>query len=96
MRHGGSGFWIDICRQHLKDAHLLIQGEMEELDTLVNASSLPAFHSDRALEQGHRSSDRVVLPICDPAITVTYYLACLRADVHRYASLFQAACKEMK
>lgn len=50
LAHGGSGFWIDICKENLKESKLLVQDNMDTLSELVNASSLPVFNSNRAMK----------------------------------------------
>lgn len=45
-----SGIWIDICKNNLKNAKLLIQDSIDTLHELITASSFPAFHSDCAME----------------------------------------------
>lgn len=89
LASGRSGFWLDICRSRLVNARLIIQDSMELLGELVESSSLPFFHSDRALEAGYLSPDRVVLPIQDEDAHGTYYLSCLSSEQDRYRSIFR-------
>lgn len=89
LAHGGAGFWLDICRQNLKDTKLLVQDSMEMLSDLVDASTLPFFNSDRAAGQHVEPDGRVTLPVADEAAHVTYYLACLDTQKGRYRKLFQ-------
>lgn len=91
LAHGGSGFWLDLCRRHLDESKIIIQDSIDTLSELVDASTLPAFHSDRAMERGFWSENRVVVPVSDPDASVTYYLACLKSEKKRFYSIFQAA-----
>lgn len=84
LAHGGSGFWIDICRKNLKDAKLLIQDSMEMLSEIVDASTLPVFNSDRAVREHDNEDGRVTVPIADKAAHITYYLAWLKGDEKHY------------
>lgn len=81
LAHSSSGFWIDICKKNLKDSKLLIQDSIDALHEIIDYSSLPAFHSDRAVEHGYTADDRIVIPVNDKAAHVTYYLACMNSEV---------------
>ncbi len=87
LAHGGSGFWIDICRKNLPDTKLLIQDNMDMLSEIVDASTLPVFNSDRAVKEHEDAEGRVTVPIADEAAHVTYYLACLKGEEKRYRDL---------
>lgn len=89
LAHGGSGFWVDICRKNLPDTKLLVQDSMEMLSEIVDASSLPVFNSDRAVKEHEDAEGRVTVPITDEAAHVTYYLACLEAEKGRYKAVFR-------
>lgn len=90
LAHGGSGFWLDICRQNLKGAKLLVQDSMDVLRELIDSSSLPAFHSNRAVEYGYESVERVSIPISDKSAYAIYYLSCLNSEKTKYDSIFNA------
>ena len=90
LAHGSSGFWLDRCRQNLKNTKLLIQDSIDMLHELLESSSLPAFNSDRAVEYGYESQGRVTIPLTDEAAHVTYYLACLDSEKAKYRSIFHA------
>lgn len=90
LAHGSSGFWLDICRQNLKNAKLLVQDSMDDLHELVDSSTLPAFNSNRAAERGFESNDRIAIPLSDKAAYATYYLACLDSEKTKYNSVFNA------
>ena len=77
LAHGGSGFWIDICREHLDGVKLLVQDDMGALDELVDMSTLPVFNSDRAAKPKDKENGRITVPVTDEAAHITYYLACL-------------------
>lgn len=90
LAHGSSGFWIDLCKEHITNAKLLVQDDIDVLHELIESSSLPAFYSDRAKAQGYRSRKRIALPIDDPCAYVTYYLSCLHSEKVKYQSIFRA------
>lgn len=90
LAHAGSGFWLDICRKNLKGAKLLVQNSIEDLDELVNASSLPVFNSNRAASLASHSAGRVTLPISDECAHITYYLCCLNSEKQKYKYIFKS------
>lgn len=90
LAHGGSGFWLDLCRHHLEESKVIVQDSMDTLSELVDASTLPVFNSDRAIERGYQPEGRITLPISDPAASVTYYLACLKSEKKRFQPIFHA------
>ena len=85
------GFWMDICRRRLNTEDLLIQNSMEALYDLIEASTLPHFTSDRIMERGFSSPDRVTIPLEDPDAKTTYYIACLNSEKKKYGAVFSAA-----
>lgn len=91
LAHGSSGFWLDRCRENLKGTKLLIQDGIDMLRELLDSSSLPAFHSDRAMEYGYNPEGRISIPLTDQAAHVTYYLACLDSERAKYNSIFTSA-----
>lgn len=90
LAHSNSGFWIDICKENLKDSKLLLQDSIDALHEIIDYSSLPAFHSDRAVEYGYTADDRIVIPVNDKAAHVTYYLACLGSDVSFFGTIWRS------
>ena len=88
LAHRNSGIWIDICKDNLTDSKLLIQDSIDTLHELIEHSSLPAFHSDRAVEYGYTADRRIDIPLRDNAAHVTYYLACLDSEKSKYHFIF--------
>ena len=92
LAHGGSGFWIQLCKEHLEKTKLLIQDSMDTLSEIVDASLLPVFNSDLAAGPQDTSGGRVTIPIADTAAQITYYLSCLVSEKDKYKQLFHAVC----
>ena len=90
LAHGNSGFWIDICKENLKNSKLLIQNSLDMLHELVKSSSLPVFYSNRAEELGYAANERVAIPLTDKEAQVTYYLACLDSEKEKYIYLYKS------
>lgn len=90
LAHGNALFWINICKQNLKESKLLIQNNMDALSELVDASPLPVFNSNLAMKRGREPAGRVTIPIEDKAAYATYYLSCLNSEKIKYNSVFNA------
>ena len=90
LAHGGSGFWLELCREHMHGTKLLVEDSMEMLGELVDASSLPVFNSNRAMTPRDTSGGRVTLPIADATAHITYFLACLDCERGKYRAVFDA------
>ncbi len=86
----GIGFWMDITLKHLSKSDLLIQGTMDALEELIDASRLPFFNSDQMLQLGYEMPGRISIPITDSDARTTYWIACLASEQHKYRSLFSA------
>lgn len=90
LAHGGSGFWIEICKENLKGAKIIVQDSMDTLKELVDAYSLPVFNSNRAVKPCDTSNGRVTIPIIDKQAHVIYYLSCLNSEKTKYNDIFNA------
>ena len=86
----GIGFWMDITLKHLSASHLLIQGSMDALGELIDASRLPFFNSNQMLSLGHEFPGRVSRPITDSDAHTTFWIACLASEQQKYRSLYSA------
>lgn len=75
------GFWNDIVRDRLTASRFLVQDDEFALAELIRTSSLPCFTTDVAIEHRYRDldPDRVNIPITDPEVNVSFWLAA-RAD----------------
>ena len=86
----GIGFWMDITLKHLSASNLLIQGSMDALGELIEASRLPFFNSNQMLSLGHEFPGRVSRPITDSDAHTTFWIACLASEQQKYRSLYSA------
>ena len=66
------GFWGPIVKQAMPETKFLIQ-ENEAFNELVKFSVLPSFVTDLSLRREGPPPDRVVIPIADASVQVTYY-----------------------
>lgn len=71
------GFWADIVRQKMPHSRFLVQSERYSMNELIANSVLPCFTTDLVNQDRSIGSDRVAVPIRDPEVNVTYYLAVL-------------------
>lgn len=90
LANGDAGFWLDICQQNMSGANLLVQNDTTAMMEVVDASSIPAFNSNRMIERGYNTPGRVSIPIIDEAAHVTFYLSCLNSEKRTYNSVFSA------
>ena len=88
------GFWVGLCRRKLPQTAFLVQTDVDAMDELVSASSLPVFNSDRMLEDGYVPEDSVSIMLDEDFARTVYYVACLDAEKDRYASFFSAVRAE--
>jgi DNA-binding transcriptional LysR family regulator len=90
LMDGNVGFWKDICLGKLQKSDLLIQTNFDAFTELVEASSLPLFNTDQYVSRGYLPKGRISIPISDPEVHVTYWLAALVAEQKTYRSVFNA------
>ena len=95
LLNGRIGFWMDICEKHMPDTELLIQSEMSALESLIRATEIPFFNTDRMSELGYLPPDRVNLPIEEKEAHVTFYIACLSSEKNKYTSFMNAIRSEI-
>ena len=95
LLNGRIGFWMDICKEKMSDAELLIQNEMSALESLIRATDIPFFNTDRMSELGYLPPDRVNLPIEEKEAHVTFYIACLSSEKSKYADFMNAIRSEI-
>ena len=89
----GIGFWMDICKKHLLSSDLIVQKNMEALGELIEASSLPVFSSDRVIDLGYETPDRISIPIRDEDAHAVYRIACRASDQKKYHSILNLVRK---
>ena len=83
------GFWYKICHSKMPNAHFLMQPEFDTFMEIVQSSSLPTFSTDLSLQRNPERKDlRVNIPLTDPEVNVTFYLACKKKDRGRFRRLY--------
>lgn len=77
------GFWFELCKQKMPDSLFLVQDELSALDELRRSSALPSFSTNiTALEL--KNDNRVLIPLNDKEVNVTYYLLYNESDAKYY------------
>ncbi len=75
------GFWAHIHKSIFPASKFFVQTDEEAFAELIRESNLPNFTTDLAMEyfQGN-AGDRIVIPITDPEVNVTFYVCYHEAD----------------
>lgn len=69
------GFWADVVKNKMPDSKFLVQNERYSFEELVANSILPCFTSDLVMDAKQIYEGRIAIPITDPEVNVSYYLA---------------------
>lgn len=69
------GFWDALCRRKMPASRFLVQTDADTFNELVNSSSLPCFTTDYFKNDMKRYPGRICIPLTDPEMDVTFYLA---------------------
>ena len=67
------GFWHDIVQSGIPDVKFIIQNEYGTLGTLIDTSSLPSFITNITRSWRSIPKDRVIVPLNDECVHVTFY-----------------------
>lgn len=80
------GFWTEVCREKLPEAHFLFMNEWDAFGELVGLGSFPSFVTD-AFAPGQPVENKIVLPIEDKDFQTAYYFLCLEKDREKFQEL---------
>lgn len=80
------GFWTQVCREKLPEAHFLFMNEWDAFGELAGLGAFPCFITD-AFAAGQQIENKVVIPIEDKDFQTTYYFLCLEKDRKKYGEL---------
>ncbi len=84
------GFWHNMCREKLPNAHFLFMNEQSAFNEVAETSAFPSFISDAFAIPETYAGRKKVVPILDPEASVTYYCTCLLTERKRLEPLFHA------
>ena len=80
------GFWTEVCREKLPQAHFLFMNEWDAFGELVGLGAFPSFVTD-AFAPGQPIENKVVIPIEDEDFQAVYYFLCLEKEREKFREL---------
>ena len=80
------GFWTEVCREKLPQAHFLFMNEWDAFGELVGLGAFPSFVTD-AFAPGQPIENKVVIPIEDEDFQAVYYFLCLEKERDKFREL---------
>ncbi len=86
---GDIGIWKELVKRTMPHSKYVIQNDLDDLNIVVNSSSLPAFATDLTVRLfRHRENrNRVFVPLKDPEAEMHYYCICSRETAVRFKEL---------
>ena len=69
-----TGFWEDICRKKMPQSKFIIQETLENIGDLIRDSNIPSFATNLSRERYQVPNDRIMIPIKDSVVNVTFYI----------------------
>ena len=86
LMNASIGIWNDLVRTKLPHSRLVLQDDMESLETVVNTSTLPSFTTDLARQFfAGRYKGRIDVPFTDKEATISFYAVFQKKDRRRWA-----------
>ncbi len=68
------GFWGKYCKREMPSSRFFEQTDEEAFRTLIKESTLLCFTTNLVTDTGNVLGDRIVIPITDEEVNVTYYI----------------------
>ncbi len=84
------GYWNDLIRSRIPDAHFILQANVKDYNELMRSSNLISFTSDIVMASAPIPGNRTALPILDPEAELNYSCICLRSDRSLFSAFFSA------
>lgn len=82
------GFWTQVCRDKLPEAHFLFMSQWDAFGELVGLGAFPSFVTD-AFAPGQPVENKVVIPIEEADFQTVYYFFCMEGDRERFQPLIR-------
>lgn len=83
------GFWSNLVREKMPASRFLVQSDRYSFTELMLNSVLPCFVTDLSIQgQDPKVTHRIAVPIEDPEVNVTYYLACRKSESSAFRKVF--------
>lgn len=86
------GFWYELCKKELSTAHFLYMNERDAFEQVAGVGAFPSFTTDAFWENGREreaEKGKVVIPIVDEIVNVTYYFVCRMHEKQRFLPLIK-------
>lgn len=80
------GFWAQVCREKLPEAHFLFMNEWDAFGDLAGLGAFPCFVTD-AFSHRTQAVNKVVIPIEDRDFQTTYYFVCMVQEQEKFREL---------
>ena len=77
------GFWAQVCREKLPQAHFLFMDEWDAFGELAGLRAFPSFTTD-AFVPRQPVENKVVIPIEGEDFQTVYYFLCLEKDREKF------------
>lgn len=87
------GFWVQVCREKLPEAHFLFMNEWDAFGELAGLGAFPCFVSDAAASV-RQVENKVVIPIESEDFQAVYYFLCLEKDREKFQRLIDGLRKK--
>ena len=81
------GIWMDVKQEYMPDSKYILQKDLQELNQLIKASTLPAFATNLSIDR-HKETDRIYIPFKDEAAIMHFFLLMRKKDRQKYGELF--------
>lgn len=87
LEYDNTGYWHDICVDHMPNSHFIVQNDLELYQILQKQSSLITFRTSLTIPRFHLYEDRVYIPITDKEATLSFYLICHKSEYHKISKI---------
>ena len=89
LLYSAVGFWHDIVLTEIPDVKFIVQNEYGTLGTLIDSSTLPSFITNITRFWRPLPKDRVIIPLNDERVHVTFYAVFRIEDRWKYEALIE-------
>lgn len=82
------GVWHSIVQKHLPHSRFLLQDNPSDLDTLIDGSTFPTFHTNLTDPSRFHHSNRIMIPIIDADASMSFSCVILKKNQSQFGTLF--------
>lgn len=84
LEYNNTGYWHEVCVDHLPHSHFIVQSDLELYQILQKQSSLITFRTNLTIPRFHLYEERVYIPIKEAKLS--FYFIC---DKKQYEKMNQ-------